>query len=126
MGFESNPEMFEDYHSGFRRQVSVWPENPVDKFISVIRARGSIKLPPQNKAFKEKKKQHRDVANIDVGILAPLPRTRGTCIIADLGCGDARLAQTLETSDDAHKLQLKIHSYDLHSPSPLVTKADIS
>ena len=50
----------------------------------------------------------------------------GTCTIADLGCGDARLASTLKSQNVLQNLQLKILSYDLHSPSPLVTKADIS
>ncbi|EME79095.1 uncharacterized protein MYCFIDRAFT_143267 [Pseudocercospora fijiensis CIRAD86] len=98
--FDKNPEMFEDYHSGFRQQVTAWPENPVDTFIATIQSAP--------------------------GKLAALPRTHGTAIIADLGCGDARLAQTLKDSGDVQKLQLKVLSYDLHSPSPLVTKADIS
>jgi ribosomal RNA-processing protein 8 len=134
--FDQNPEMFEDYHSGFRQQVAVWPENPLDTFIATIRARGQIRLQTQKSAFKGKKKgavsapvpRVRSNNDDDGGIphAAPLPRTQGTCIIADLGCGDARLAQTLRDSGDGQKLQLKVLSYDLHSPSPLVTKADIS
>ena len=117
--FDQNPEMFEDYHSGFRQQVSVWPENPVDNFISTIRSRGKVK--PSK--FKDKKgKPGLDQS----GAVAALPRTHGTSIIADLGCGDARLAQSLKDSGEMSKLNLKFHSYDLHSPSPLVTKADIS
>lgn len=91
--FDANPDMFEDYHSGFRQQVSIWPENPVDKMLQKL---------------QEQK----------------LPRTKGTCVIADCGCGDARISQTL--NKDLHKLNMKIHSFDLHSPSKLVTKADIS
>lgn len=56
--------------------------------------------------------------------VAPLPRTEGTCTIADLGCGDAGLASGLQPS--LKKLKLKIHSFDLQNPSPLVTKADIA
>ena len=113
--FHQNPEMFEDYHAGFRQQVSVWPENPLDNFIDEIRRRGKVK-PPK----RDKRPAPQDAS------FAALPRTNGTCVIADLGCGDARLAQTLKTSGDTTKLNLKLHSYDLHSPSPLVTKADIS
>lgn len=127
--FNQNPDMFEDYHSGFRQQVSVWPENPVDNFIATIRARGSIRLLSQKKAFKDKKKQPSETAPDLLpqpnGIVA-LPRTHGTCTLADLGCGDARLAHTLKTSNDLQNLHLKVLSYDLHSPSSLVTKADIS
>ncbi|TKA31274.1 hypothetical protein B0A50_02119 [Salinomyces thailandicus] len=119
--FDHNPEMFEDYHSGFRQQVAVWPENPVDNFIMTIRERGKVKSP----RYKDKKSKGEPAAD-QAGTLAPLPRTQGTSIIADLGCGDARLAQTLTSSNDISKFNLKIHSYDLHSPSKHVTKADIS
>ncbi|KAF2217980.1 hypothetical protein CERZMDRAFT_31831 [Cercospora zeae-maydis SCOH1-5] len=129
--FDQNPEMFEDYHSGFRQQVTTWPSNPVDNFIATIRARGAVRLPSQKKAFqKDGKRKHTDVAERvkaeSEGRVAALPRTQGTSIIADLGCGDARLAQTLTDSGDMSKLNLRILSYDLHSPSPLVTKADVA
>ncbi|USW54064.1 Putative ribosomal RNA processing protein [Septoria linicola] len=129
--FDQNPEMFEDYHSGFRQQVTTWPSNPVDNFIATIRSRGAVRLPSQKKAFqKDGKRKHTDVAERvkaeSEGRVAALPRTQGTSIIADLGCGDARLAQTLTDSGDITKLNLRVLSYDLHSPSPLVTKADIS
>ncbi|KXT14046.1 hypothetical protein AC579_10529 [Pseudocercospora musae] len=127
--FDKNPQMFEDYHSGFRQQVTTWPENPVDNFIATIRARGNVRLQSQKKAFKNDKKRPSGAAGEEestTGKLAALPRTHGTAIIADLGCGDARLARTLRDSGDGQKLQMKVLSYDLHSPSPLVTKADIS
>ncbi|KAK3114112.1 25S rRNA (adenine645-N1)-methyltransferase [Teratosphaeriaceae sp. CCFEE 6253] len=120
--FDQNPEMFEDYHAGFRQQVNVWPENPLDNFIATIRSRGEVKPP----GFKDKKGKKAPEASETSSAVLTLPRTHGTAIIADLGCGDARLAQTLQSSSDTSKLNLKIHSYDLHSPSPLVTKADIS
>ncbi|QIX00942.1 hypothetical protein AMS68_006459 [Peltaster fructicola] len=121
--FNANPDMFEDYHSGFRQQVSVWPENPVDKMIQKIRLRGSVRLQSQKRAFKSKPNKADDN---EAAPYPPLPRTQGTCIIADCGCGDARLAQTLKSSNELQKLNVKVHSYDLYSPSPLVTKADIS
>lgn len=126
--FDQNPEMFEDYHSGFRQQVSVWPENPVDIFIATIRSRGSVRLTSQKNAFRGKNKKGNADApapSFDRSV-PPLPRTHGTCIIADLGCGDARLAQTLKDSGDGTKLNIRVQSFDLHSPSPLVTRADIS
>ncbi|KAK5138439.1 hypothetical protein LTR08_000025 [Meristemomyces frigidus] len=121
--FDKNPEMFEDYHAGFRQQVSVWPENPVDAMIATIRTRGKVKPP---KFDRNKKSKPDQPVETDSSVAVVLPRTQGTCIIADLGCGDARLAQTLKESDNRNKLTLKVHSFDLHSPSPLVTKADIS
>jgi len=110
--FDQNPEMFEDYHAGFRQQVSVWPENPVDNFIATLRVRGAVK-PPKFGGGKDSKKgkggRGGDAA-VDNDSAKGLPRTHGTCIIADLGCGDARLAQTLKESNDISKYQLKIHS----------------
>ena len=127
--FSQNPEMFEDYHSGFRQQVTTWPANPVDSFIRMIRERGAIKGPKsQKQMFRDKKRNKSGGVEGDkaTGKNQELPRTHGTAIFADLGCGDARLAQTLSESGDAKKLNLKVMSYDLQSPSPFVTKADVA
>ena len=111
--FKENPEMFNEYHEGFRRQVEVWPENPVDGYIRSINERGKIRGPSRGKPVKKEE-----------GDIQPLPRTEGRCNIADLGCGDAAISTALQPS--LKKLHLKIHSFDLHSPSSLVTKADIA
>ncbi|KAF4625002.1 hypothetical protein G7Y89_g13168 [Cudoniella acicularis] len=113
--FEQNPEMFTEYHEGFRRQVDVWPENPVDGYIRNIKTRGRVRGPARNNAAK---------ASGPPSDVALLPRTEGICHIADLGCGDAALSAVLQA--DSKKLKLKIHSFDLYSPSPLVTRADIA
>lgn len=110
--FQQNPEMFTEYHEGFRRQVEVWPENPVDGYSLQIRQRGKLRRDMRGQPAQEKTD------------LTPLPRTDGTCRIADLGCGDAALSTGLQK--DLKKLNLKIHSFDLQSPSPLVTQADIA
>jgi ribosomal RNA-processing protein 8 len=118
--FQENPEMFREYHEGFRRQVEVWPENPLYGYLAQIRRRGMerrvacsmIKSP----ANGEERTQGAEVL--------PLPRTDGICHIADLGCGDAGLSQGLE--DVKKKLKLHVFSYDLQSTSPLVTQADIA
>ncbi|OAA61449.1 Methyltransferase-related protein [Cordyceps fumosorosea ARSEF 2679] len=112
--FQDSPEMFDEYHEGFRRQVKVWPENPVDSFLKDIRSRGKIRQP-----FKGKPGAHPSSL-----ATSPLPRTGGTCTIADLGCGDAALAQSLEA--DKGKMRIDVKSYDLQSPHALVTKADIA
>lgn len=122
--FNESPEMFTEYHEGFRRQVEVWPQNPVESFLAEVRQRARQRHPP--------KKQHskgaaaaapQQDARADV---QPLPRNRATnvCTIADLGCGDARLASELQR--EKAKLKLDVLSFDLHSPHPLVTKADIA
>ncbi|KAM0563271.1 hypothetical protein ACHAPJ_000989 [Fusarium lateritium] len=112
--FDESPEMFDEYHEGFRRQVKVWPENPVDSFLKDIRARGKVR------------QQGKGRPGAPPAPLAktPLPRTQQECTIADLGCGDARLAKALQA--DGKKLRVNVKSYDLQSPSPLVTKADIA
>lgn len=112
--FQESPEMFGEYHEGFRRQVKVWPENPVDSFLRDIRGRSKVKPPSRS---------HKGPAPTQLS-KTTLPRTTGTCTIADLGCGDARLAESMEA--DKAKLRVEIKSYDLQSPSPLVIKADIA
>lgn len=112
--FAENPEMFTEYHEGFRRQVEVWPENPVDGYLSQISTRGAIKGPARGNPLNKQAKITEQA----------LPRTENICTIADLGCGDAALATQLQPH--LKKLKLKIHSFDLQSPSPLVTKADIA
>ncbi|KAL7804377.1 methyltransferase domain-containing protein [Trichoderma afarasin] len=112
--FQESPEMFDEYHEGFRRQVKVWPENPVDSFLRDIRTRAKIR-----KAGKGRP----NAPQLQL-IVSPLPRTGDTCTIADLGCGDARLAESLQK--EQHKLHIDVKSFDLQSPSPLVTKADIA
>ncbi|KAI0430164.1 methyltransferase-domain-containing protein [Xylaria sp. FL1042] len=114
--FQSSPEMFQEYHEGFRRQVNVWPENPVDGYIEDIKLRGR-----QRHSHKSKPDQ---AAHVPTPSLQPLSRTNGMCTIADLGCGDAKLATALQS--EKKKLRVNILSYDLQSPSPLVTKADIA
>ncbi|KAH8804981.1 methyltransferase-domain-containing protein [Xylogone sp. PMI_703] len=116
--FEKNPEMFEEYHEGFRRQVEVWPENPVDGFVLEVRQRGKVQGP-----IAKKRKESGENKSQDAEI-SPLPRSAGFCHIADLGCGDAKLAQQLQK--DVKKLHLNIRSYDLHNPSPLIIRADIA
>lgn len=112
--FQESPEMFDEYHEGFRRQVKVWPENPVDSFLRDIRTRAKIRTPGKGRP---------NAPQLQLSATC-LPRTAGTCTIADLGCGDARLAESLQA--DKAKLHLDVRSFDLQSPSPLVTKADIA
>ncbi|KAJ5970433.1 Methyltransferase-related protein [Penicillium vulpinum] len=111
--FSTNPELFDEYHAGFARQVKEsWPSNPVDDYIKTIRTRGAIPLPRRGNPINPAKGY-------------PLPRRpTGLCTIADLGCGDAQLARALTPS--AKKLKIKLNSYDLAAPDPLITKADIS
>ncbi|KAH8681398.1 methyltransferase-domain-containing protein [Xylariales sp. PMI_506] len=122
--FSESPEMFQEYHEGFRRQVNVWPENPVDGYISDIKRRGSQRPPPRDGRGKPGSALSSSSAPGGKAGVAPLLRTAGTCTIADLGCGDAKLSESLQA--DKKKLRLEVLSFDLQSPSPLVTRADIA
>ncbi|MCJ1434575.1 25S rRNA (adenine645-N1)-methyltransferase [Xylographa pallens] len=147
--FQGNPTFFTEYHEGFRRQVSAWPENPVDGFVRWIRDRSTIGgkgagLGSQKAQFRKKKKEKKGSSEsqpqeilepVDTKGLESLPRNprSGLCTIADLGCGDAQLARSLSgVGEDAlpgpafvKSLNLRIHSFDLAAASPLITVADI-
>lgn len=79
--FQKDPELFDVYHQGYREQVLLWPENPLDKIISWIQ------------------KNH--------------PKA----VIADMGCGEARLAESVKNL---------VHSFDLVSRKPSVVACDIA
>ncbi|KAI9682673.1 MAG: 25S rRNA (adenine645-N1)-methyltransferase [Trizodia sp. TS-e1964] len=115
--FAQNPDIFKDYHEGFQRQVELWPENPVQGYIRDIKERGALRI-----RVGSKDKKPKAASKEESSPLQGLPRTDGTCKIADLGCGDARLATVLQPF--CKKLHLSILSYDLYSTSPLVTVAD--
>lgn len=113
--FRDSPEMFTEYHEGFRRQVDVWPENPVDIYISDIKARAKVRFPPRN----------RNQPILPSQLPLPKPPNARTTTIADLGCGDAKLSSALQAFKS--KLRIGIHSFDLQTGgSPLVMRADIA
>ena len=138
--FADSPQNYTSYHAGFRAQVAVWPQNPVEGFIEDIKARGMVSVPSQKKLWREQKKGKKPKgSNGDATAstttakgaekIDALPRSRsGTCTIVDLGCGDATLASCLSPS--AKSLNLKILSFDLakgDTPNAsLITVADIS
>ncbi|KAK8232710.1 putative rRNA processing protein Rrp8 [Phyllosticta capitalensis] len=132
---EDDPQIFNEYHAGFRAQVTTWPENPVDTFVELVKKRGAVRDSRKKPQWKGKnqggeggdddddddEEQHQKQQQ-----LKPLPRDfrSHVCTLADLGCGDAVLSSSLQPS--LRKLKLAIHSFDLAAPSPLITKADIA
>jgi ribosomal RNA-processing protein 8 len=120
--FSENPEMYDDYHAGFRQQVAVWPENPVDSYIREVKARAAVKN-KNSKELNQKDAEDGDGAR-SPGSPKPLPRTHGLCTIADLGCGEARLAKELAAG--VKKMGLKILNFDLRASSEFVQVADIA
>lgn len=116
--FASQPEMYTEYHVGFRQQVQVWPENPVDVFIRTLQDRSKIKFERgHNKKWN----------NTEKGLL-PLPRDRedGVCTVADLGCGDAKIAGTINHQKPRGKGKVQVLSYDLQASTSDVAIADIA
>ena len=67
--FTLDPQLFEEYHDGFRHQVNSWPVNPVHLILEQIR-------------------QQQQRADNGTGSETKL-------VVADFGCGDAELAQQL-------------------------------
>ncbi|KAK4694048.1 hypothetical protein P7C71_g3470, partial [Lecanoromycetidae sp. Uapishka_2] len=136
--FADSPQAYISYHAGFRAQVAVWPQNPVDGFIEDLKLRGKMGIQSQKSKFRETKKGKKAKAPFTEEDMAgsggvgrqsdPLPRTRGACTIADLGCGDAHLAGSLQPLKQA--LNLNLRSFDLakgNTPNAgLITVADIS
>ncbi|KAL4399321.1 25S rRNA (adenine645-N1)-methyltransferase [Malassezia pachydermatis] len=69
---QKEPQMFDEYHAGFRQQVRKWPKNPVDKICELV-------LPTTDK----KKKYHVRASSLPGALLV------------DMGAGEAGLAKTL-------------------------------
>lgn len=113
--FRSNPELFTQYHEGFRHQVENWPSNPVDVMLAWL-----------TKKYANNSK-----------------RTR-TTVVADFGCGDAELAKRLlqvappsakgdtqksKTNSSSTVPPFQVHSFDLVAGpglEDLVTACDMS
>lgn len=115
---KEQPSLFDEYHQGFRSQVQLWPENPVDVFVSQIKARAAR---PVNAP----------------GGLPGLPNKK--VVIADMGCGEAQLAldvqKFIKQSSSKSKgkdrkkpgrsLDVEVHSFDLKKANDRITVADI-
>ncbi|KIH92328.1 rRNA processing protein [Sporothrix brasiliensis 5110] len=126
--FGESPDMFHAYHEGFRQQVSVWPENPVDGYVAEVRRRAGKGASGGKSGGGGRGRggrggrggfgghHHRDPTDT-------LPRTHGQCRLADIGCGDARLAASL--APDAAALRIEVLSFDLHADpnNPFITAA---
>lgn len=115
---KEQPSLFDEYHQGFRSQVQLWPENPVDVFVSQIKARAAR---PVNAP----------------GGLPGLPNKK--VVIADMGCGEAQLAldvqKFIKQNNNKSKgkdkkrpgrnLDVEVHSFDLKKANDRITVADI-
>lgn len=114
--FQENPELFEQYHEGFRTQVKSWPVNPVDVIYKWIIS-----------YYQKHKKEFQE-------------KNQAQVRVADFGCGDAKLAekllnfQPISNNDkkrgdhgDTSKRPFKVHSFDLvANGNKLITPCDMS
>jgi ribosomal RNA-processing protein 8 len=95
--FSENPQLYHDYHDGFRHQVATeWPVNPVDVICKKL-----AKYVNNNKNANN-----------------------SGSVIADFGCGDAALAKQLKSL--ASSSLCTIHSFDLVASCDLVTACDMA
>jgi ribosomal RNA-processing protein 8 len=102
---QNHPELYHQYHEGFRHQVEQWPINPVNVIVRWLSS---------NYAHRNATKTGEESST--------------NVIVADFGCGDAQLAQDLLKVKDgpSKKCPFTVHSFDLVSSSPLVTACDMA
>lgn len=113
---KEQPEMFDEYHTGFRSQVQSWPQNPVDTFAQQVKER--LEKP--------------------IGAPGGLPGDKdGKIVVADMGCGEANLALQIKEIEKKFRLpkgkgakyfkkpSFEVHSFDLKKANARITVADI-
>ena len=99
--FQKDPRLFHVYHEGYRKQVEAWPVNPLDIIIQWIRKKHG----PGKSVVGDRT----DTNSTEDGGKNNGGTTNGTgAIIADMGCGEARLAKSVSN---------KVYSFDLVSDS---------
>lgn len=117
---KEQPSLFDEYHQGFRSQVQLWPENPVDVFVDQIKSRAArpVNAPGGLPGLQNKK-----------------------VVIADMGCGEAQLALDVNNFSKQYNgkkskgpkdkkksgriLDVEVHSFDLKKANDRITVADI-
>jgi ribosomal RNA-processing protein 8 len=125
--FQKEPELFDVYHAGFRQQVIGWPVNPLDQIIGWLQVCCITHTNTHTHAHKP--------FITHLFLCTHGTRRTNTCtsfpafylpqkqpkklIVADMGCGEARLAQTICK-------QHTVHSFDLVSPNEFVTACDMA
>ncbi|KAI5965233.1 RRP8 [Candida pseudojiufengensis] len=110
---KEQPSLFDEYHQGFKSQVSNWPENPVQVFVDQFKNRlltRNINAPGGLPGNKDK-----------------------TIVVADMGCGEAQFSQDINKFIKQQKknnkkfknLKIEINSFDLKKQNEFITVADI-
>lgn len=95
---------FDDYHDGYRQQLALWPVNPAEIVA------GALNKDKRGRFLQGDKAKH-------------MPGTiPATWVVADMGCGDARIAQRLAELQHANV----VHSFDFCAANARVTPCDMS
>lgn len=120
---KSQPELFDEYHQGFKSQVQLWPLNPVDVFVDQVKSRTARPIRAPGGLPGHSNKQ---------------------VVIADMGCGEAQFAKEIsefvkqynsckKSSKKNHtsgpgapsSLNIKVYSFDLKKANDRITVADV-
>ncbi|KAG5419133.1 RRP8 [Candida metapsilosis] len=110
---KEQPSLFDEYHQGFKSQVSSWPENPVDVFVKQFETR---------------------LLSRNINAPGGLPGNRDKkIVVADMGCGEAQFSadvtkfvqQQKKKSKKYKNLDVEVHSFDLKKQNDRITVADI-
>jgi ribosomal RNA-processing protein 8 len=140
--FSLHPELYDEYHDGFRSQVQHWPVNPVDVIVGRLK-KDYVDVFFDNNSESNDKNKFQKQNRIN--------EQRQQIVVADFGCGDADLAKQLLqvqiplpqqggklskgsvsssiSNDDKSNTfwcPFLVHSFDLVSKSDLVTACDMS
>jgi ribosomal RNA-processing protein 8 len=126
--FQKNPNLFQEYHDGFRHQVQEWPVKPIDLIVQMIQQRTTMKY---NNIMQEKQSSAKTQQDQRLNIS-----------IADFGCGEAQLAKDLlsyriknnicggtgcnNTIISNDYCPYQVYSFDLISPNDYVTACDMA
>ena len=98
--FKEQPELFKAYQRGYVKQQRLWPSNPLDAIISELQQ--------------------------EIQVMSESGGPGSTFTIADFGCGEARLARTLEETCKDKNVPFQVHSFDFVATNELVTAGDMA
>lgn len=109
------------YTTDSSHAVKLFKEKPemfrIVSYISWLEIRSNWILPQYHEGFRS---QVEEWPTNPVDVLIRYLRTKGPeTVVADMGCGDGKIAQEL------HKI-LEIHSFDLVAPNKFITACDIA
>jgi SAM-dependent methyltransferase len=100
--FSESPELFEQYHEGFRHQVESWPENPVDVIVRSLTAQ-----------YTNRSCVVADFGCGDAQLAKDLLQVR-------------RKEKCKGGVKKNHECPFTVHSFDLVAPNELVTACDMA